>query len=143
VLVEPDVGVPRGSDSDLYVDVKNVEGDLTGGLKVKDKVVEADGSCNGISGDYECVVEISAQGQITDDFNPTTTETETARESFKGLIEANKENPGELPVEKLPVSVSGFDNPDMTVRVIDNEGNLMTGGEFTIRDLYEEVHDGN
>ncbi len=140
---EPDLHVKRGSDPDLYVEAKMVQGNLDDGLKIKDKVAEADGSFTGITGDHDEVVEIAAQNDITDDFNPNTAEPESPRESFKGLIEANKQNPDVQPIDDLPVDISGFDNPDMTVRIVDTDGNVIDGGEFALRELYEEVNNAN
>jgi len=140
---EPDLRVGRGSDSDLYVETKMTEGDLDGGLKVKDKIVESDGSFDGIAGDHDEIVEISAQREITDDFNPNTPETETPMESFKQMVKANKMNPDDPPIEKLPSALSDYDNPDMTIRVLDTDGNVVDGGEFSIREVYQEVDNGN
>ncbi|KOX92648.1 hypothetical protein AMS69_15025 [Haloarcula rubripromontorii] len=137
---EPDLHVSRGSDSDLYVENKMVEGDLDGGFKMKDKVHEADGSFDGISGDHDSVVEISAQGKITDDFNPNTQKAETPKESLKGLIKAKRQGSD---ISNLPEKLEGFSNPDVTVRVIDQDGNIVDGGEFTIRTVYQEVNNGN
>ncbi len=137
---EPDLHVVRQNDPDLYVEAKMVEGDLDDGIKIKDKVVGADGSFNGISGNRDEVVEISAGGEIADDFYPDSAETVTPRQSFKGLVE-HKNQGGR--VDGLPKRIDGFENPDTTVRILDDEGDIVDGGEFTIREVYDEVNDGS
>ncbi|MBX0288642.1 hypothetical protein EGH22_20125 [Halomicroarcula sp. F28] len=134
---EPDLRISRGSGNNLYVENKIVEGDLDGGLKVKDKIIEADGSFDGISSSDDSVVEINAQGDITNDFNANAPGQTTARESFKDLVRAQKD-PAEGDLG-LPTRISGYDNPDMTVRIIDQNGNVVEGGGFSIRAVYQEV----
>ncbi|QLH81689.1 hypothetical protein [Halosimplex pelagicum] len=138
---EPDIRVGRGGNT-LYLEEKMVEEDLDNGLKIKDKVIEADGSFNGIAESHNEVVEISAQGDIASDFNPTTSEAETPRESFKTLIQVDND-PNKPEITGLPQSPAGFENPEMTIRVITKDGELVDGGEFTIREVYEEVNNGN
>ncbi|MBX0288640.1 hypothetical protein EGH22_20115 [Halomicroarcula sp. F28] len=136
-----DMLVKRSDKDDLYVEQKHVAGDLDG-LKVKDKIVGADGSFETPdSGDnYKNVVEISARGRIPDDFNDLEPGDTSAKESFKGLIEAER-TPGEN-IDGLDPQLSSFENPDMTIRVLNKEGKAVDGGEFTVREAYTEVNNG-
>ncbi|QPV61591.1 VWA domain-containing protein [Halosimplex litoreum] len=137
---EPDLQVDRDSGPDKYIEIKMVEGDLDRGLKLKDKIIEADGSFNGISDGQNIVVEITAQGEITDDFNSNTPETESPIESFKGIIEAKRQG---ADIENVPKDIDGLENPEMRVRVIDQDGNVVDGGEFVVSSIYKELNNGN
>ncbi|KOX92428.1 hypothetical protein AMS69_13805 [Haloarcula rubripromontorii] len=138
---EPDLLVNRGSSSKpLYVEQKNVKGDLKGGLELKDRIHKADGSFDGISKDHNRVVEIGAEGKIPDDFNPTTTGTDTPKESFKELIRAKRNGED---INRLPKSLSGWDNPGMTVKIINDNGEAVDNGKFSVRKAYNEVNNGN
>ncbi|WP_191907525.1 right-handed parallel beta-helix repeat-containing protein [Haloarcula sp. CBA1131] len=137
----PDLLVNRGSNpKPLYLEQKNVKGDLKGGLELKDRIHKADGSFNGISRDHDQVVEVGAEGDLPDDFNPTTTGTDTPKESFKELIRAKRNGED---INRLPKSLSGWDNPDMTVKIINDDGEVVDNGEFSIRNAYREVNNGN
>lgn len=139
--MDPDLKVAgRSNGVPLYTEQKMVAGDLEGGFKVKDKVMEADGSFTGISGEHDEVVEIGAQGDVTEDFNPTTAELETPKESFKDLIRAERDP--NTDIKDLPATLSEIDNPEMTVLVIDEDGRVV-GEEFTVREAYQEVNNGN
>jgi hypothetical protein len=145
VTVEPPEGTadlkieaPSGGDP-TYVETKNVEGDLDGGLTVKDQVRDADGSFDDISGSHDEVVEIGAQDDVPTDFNPNTPDADTPRESFKDLIRAARQPGSDL---RLPERLGGYDNPDMTVRVVDENGNVV-GEEFSLREVYREVNNEN
>ncbi len=66
-----------------------------------------------------------------------------ASEQGEGIHLKNKQNPDVQPIDDLPVDISGFDNPDMTVRIVDTDGNVIDGGEFALRELYEEANNAN